>query len=126
MPNLRSKTWTTTTPANVTDAQFWEDHLISDADAAKIGASVQSVNGVLPNASGNVALNAVYEQTLTAGSTSVTFTNVTTTSDSLVYVGTSVAGLEYDDITQSGTSYTVTFDTQASNVTVYLIVTEVA
>lgn len=68
----------------------------------------------------------VYEQTLTAGSTSVTFTNVTTTSDSLVYVGTSVAGLEYDDITQSGTSYTVTFDAQASNVTIYLIVTEVA
>lgn len=126
MPNLRSKTWTTTTPANVEDAQFWEDHLISDADAAKIGSSVQSVNGVLPNASGNVALNAVYEQTLTAGSTSVTFTNVTTTSDSLVYVGTSVAGLDYDDITQSGTSYTVTFDAQASDVTIYLIVTEVA
>jgi len=126
MPNLRSKTWTTTTPANVEDAQFWEDHLISDADAAKIGSSVQSVNGVLPNANGNVALNAVYEQTLTAGSTSVTFTNVTTTSDSLVYVGTSVAGLEYDDITQSGTSYTVTFDAQASNVDVYLLVTEVA
>lgn len=28
MPNLRSKTWTTTTPAAVTDAQYWEDHLI--------------------------------------------------------------------------------------------------
>lgn len=126
MPNLRSKTWTTTTPANVTDAQFWEDHLISDEDAAKIGSSVQSVNGVLPNASGNVVLNTVYEQTLTAGATSVTFTNVTTTSDSLVYVGTSVTGLEYNDLTQSGTSYTVTYDAQASNVTIYLIVTEVA
>lgn len=68
----------------------------------------------------------VYEQTLTAGQTSVTFSNVTTTSDSIVEVGTSVAGLEYDDITQSGTSYTVTFDAQASNVTIYLIVTEVA
>ena len=37
MPNLRSKTWTTTTPATVADAQYWEDHLISDADQAKIG-----------------------------------------------------------------------------------------
>ncbi len=68
----------------------------------------------------------VYEQTLTAGSTSVTFTNVTTTSDSIVEVGTSVAGLEYNALTNSGTSYTVTFDAQASNVTIYLIVTEVA
>lgn len=31
MPNLRGKTWTTTTPANVADAQFWEDHLTPDA-----------------------------------------------------------------------------------------------
>ena len=31
MPNLRSKTWTTTTPAEVTDAQFWEDHLVADS-----------------------------------------------------------------------------------------------
>ena len=68
----------------------------------------------------------VYEQTLTAGQTSVTFTNVTTTSDSIINVGTSVAGLEYNAITNSGSSYTVTFDAQASNVTVYLLVTEVA
>ena len=54
MPNLRSKTWTTTTPATVADAQFWEDHLISDADATKIGTSVQSVNGNTPDAQGNV------------------------------------------------------------------------
>ena len=54
MPNLRSKTWTTTTPANVEDAQFWEDHLISDAKAAKIDTSVQSVNGTSPDAQGNV------------------------------------------------------------------------
>ena len=54
MPNLRSKTWTTTTPANVEDAQHWEDHLISDADAAKIASSVQSVNGNTPDAYGNV------------------------------------------------------------------------
>lgn len=37
MPNLREKTWTPTTPALTEDAQFWEDHLISDVDAANIG-----------------------------------------------------------------------------------------
>lgn len=67
-----------------------------------------------------------YSQTLTAGSTSVTFNNVTTTANSIVEVATSVAGLEYNAITNSGSSYTVTFDVQNSNVTVYLIVTEVA
>ena len=54
MPNLRSKTWTTTTPAAVEDAQFWEDHLISDSDASKIQSAVQTVNGTSPDASGNV------------------------------------------------------------------------
>lgn len=54
MPNLRSKTWTTTTPAYVEDAQYWEDHLISDADALKITTSVQSVNNTTPDAQGNV------------------------------------------------------------------------
>jgi hypothetical protein len=67
-----------------------------------------------------------YTQTLTAGTTSVTFTGVTTTANSIVEVATSVSGLEYNSISVSGTSYTVTFDSQASNVDVYLLVTEVA
>ncbi|MBO6262075.1 MAG: hypothetical protein J6N95_05655 [Bacilli bacterium] len=46
MPNLRGKTWTTTTPAQVTDAQFWEDHLISDSDAEFI-AEIRSEGGGL-------------------------------------------------------------------------------
>jgi len=54
MPNLRTKTWTTTTPAYVEDAQFWEDHLISDAVAAKAASSVQTVNSTAPDANGNV------------------------------------------------------------------------
>ena len=59
MPNLRGKTWTTTTPAYVEDAQYWEDHLISDADAAKITTSVQSVNNTTPDAQGNVNIVAL-------------------------------------------------------------------
>ena len=59
MPNLRSKTWTTTTPAYAEDAQFWEDHLISNSDAAKIATSVQSVNNTTPDAQGNVDIVAL-------------------------------------------------------------------
>ena len=59
MPNLRSKTWTSTTPANTEDAQYWEDHLISDTDAAKAASSVQSVNSITPDASGNVDIVAL-------------------------------------------------------------------
>lgn len=64
MPNIREKTWSAVTPANVEDAQWWEDHLISDVDFAKIGTAVQSVNNETPDASGNVELD-----TLPAGGT---------------------------------------------------------
>lgn len=66
-----------------------------------------------------------YSETLTAGSTSVTFSNITTTENSVIEVGTSAPGLEYITITNSGDSYTVTYDAQVNDVTVYLIVTEV-
>ena len=59
MPNLRSKTWTTTTPAYVEDAQYWEDHLISDEAAAKAASSVQTVNNNAPDANGNVDIVAL-------------------------------------------------------------------
>lgn len=89
--------------------------------------TAQTISGAINELkSGKADKAVIYSQTLLAGATSVTFTNVATTVNSSVQVGTSVAGLEYDDITQSGTSYTVTFDAQASNVTVYLIVTEVS
>lgn len=54
MPNLRGKTWTTSTPANVEDAQYWEDHLISDEAAQKAASSVQTVNNTPPDPLGNV------------------------------------------------------------------------
>lgn len=65
MPNIREKTWTVNTPANVGDAQFWEDHLFSDNDAiflhsfsmddiTKARTAVQSVENKTPDASSNV------------------------------------------------------------------------
>lgn len=59
MPNLRGKTWTTTTPANVADAQFWEDHLMSDSSSAKLEATVMSVNSALPDINGNVNVSTI-------------------------------------------------------------------
>ena len=80
-------------------------------------------DGILPYLGG--CPTTTLSQTLSAGSTSVTFANVPATSGSIVEVGTSKAGLEYNDITVSGSSYTVTFDAQSSAVTVYLVITEV-
>lgn len=90
---------------------------ITDADHPS-GQTFDVMDGTVPITK--------YTQTLSAGSTSVTFSNVTTTSNSMISVGTSVPDLEYNAISNSGNSYTVTFDAQSSAVTVYLIVTEVA
>lgn len=76
MPSLRGKTWTTTTPAAVTDAQFWEDHLISDADAAKAASSVQTVNNTAPDINGNVDVVALPP----GGTTGQVLTKVSNTS----------------------------------------------
>ena len=80
---------------------------------------------VMDGQDGDVPIT-VYSQTLSAGSTSVTFSNVTTTANSIIEVGTSKPGLEYNSITNSGSSYTVTFDSQSSTETIYLLVTEVS
>ena len=80
---------------------------------------------VMDGQDGDVPIT-VYSQTLSAGSTSVTFSNVTTTANSIIEVGTSKPGLEYNSITNSGSSYTVTFDSQSSSETIYLLVTEVS
>lgn len=59
MPNIRGKIWTTTTPANVGDAQWWEDHLIADEDMNVLRSAVQSVNDVVADEDGNVEISTV-------------------------------------------------------------------
>lgn len=76
MPNLRSKTWTTTTPATVGDAQYWEDHLISDEAAAKAASSVQTVNNITPDQDGNVDVVALPS----GGTTGQVLTKISNTS----------------------------------------------
>ena len=95
------------------------DNTTSGLEATNVQDAIDEVYGDIPTEP------TVYTQTLVAGNTSVAFTDVVTTANSLVDVGTSVAGLDYNSISVSGTTYTVSFDTQASNVTVYLIVSEI-
>lgn len=59
--------------------------------------------------------------TLTAGSTSLTFTDSAITADSLISVYTE-GGLLYNSITTTVGSVVLTFDEQASNVAVAIIV----
>lgn len=79
MPNLRSKTWTTTTLANVEDAQYWEDHLISAEDAAKAAGAVQDAFKTIEVQSGGSTTNVVANKedaiTLEAG-TNITLTAI--------------------------------------------------
>jgi hypothetical protein len=77
-------------------------------------------------ASGGGSATTILSETLSAGSTSVTFSNVTVTSGSIIEVGTSVPGLEYVNLTVNGSSYTVTFNAQSEAITVYLVITEVS
>lgn len=64
-------------------------------------------------------------QTLTAGSTSVTFTNLPTTGNYIFEVSTSVIGLDYVSASQSSGQQTYVYDAQQSDITVYLEIKEV-
>ena len=65
------------------------------------------------------------KQTLTAGSTSVTFTDIPTTSEYISDIYAS-NGMDYDDIDSSVSGQiTVTYEAQASNVYIYLRLEEV-
>lgn len=65
-----------------------------------------------------------YQMPLAAGQTTVTFTNVTIPENSLVTVGTSVIGLDYNNMTRNGNNITIIFDAQSYAATVYLFVME--
>lgn len=68
----------------------------------------------------NLSVPTVMSTTLSSGSTSVTFSNVPTSGDKIISILTSKIGLEYDSVSQSGSTVTVTFPSQSSSVTVYL------
>jgi hypothetical protein len=67
----------------------------------------------------------VHQQILRSGSTSVTFPNVEMSNRTRIEVGASIPGLDYDDMSVSGDSITITYGAQSQNVMIYLIATEV-
>lgn len=67
----------------------------------------------------------IFSQTLTAGSTSVTFTNLPTTGNYIFEVYTSMIGLDYVSASASSGQQTYTYEPQNSAVIVYLKVEEV-
>lgn len=67
----------------------------------------------------------IYQQTLATGSTSVTFTGLPTTGNHTFDIYTSKAGLDYTSITASSGSLTLVYESQSSDITVYLRVGEV-
>ena len=67
----------------------------------------------------------VYQQALSAGSTSVTFTGLPTTGNYTFDIYTSKVGLDYSSITASSGSLTLVYEAQSSIVTVYLVVGEI-
>lgn len=61
------------------------------------------------------------QQTLSAGSTTVTFTGVPTTGINIIDVYTSMAGLDYVSIADNGAgTIAVTYEAQSSSVSVFL------
>jgi hypothetical protein len=77
-------------------------------------------NGWVNGAGGGSSV-AIMTQTLSAGATSVTFTNIPTTGTYSVDVYTSMAGLDYNSIDDSVSGQlTITYDAQSVAITVTL------
>lgn len=93
--------------------------VITNSNIMNLAGSPESpyVSGVLKN-------DIIFSNVLVTGQTSVTFSNVIV-GEAIVSVGTSKPGVEYEDISVNGTTYTVTFDAQNEDITVYLIVSGV-
>lgn len=67
-------------------------------------------------------IKASIEKTLNAGTTSLSFTDSSIGSDSIIDVYSNTFGVDPTDITRSGTTLTLTFEAQASNVKIRLVV----
>ena len=82
------------------------------------------ISGLIKNLEDTKDGKVVLTQNLTAGETTVTFTDSSIGNNSLLEVYTDIYGANPRTMTQSGTTVTVTFKAQASSMTVKLIVRE--
>ena len=105
---------------SATNAQAAIDEVEGRVDTAEtnIGTLTTSVGGLQTAVAGKEAAHTVLTSTLTAGSTTLTFTNAAIGNDSLIRVYSNPAGVNPLTASQSGTSVTLTFDAQQSNVSI--------
>lgn len=82
----------------------------SNYGAAQVNACNDAIN----------KLSSFMRKTLTAGATTLTFTNSAFTNTTLFEFYTDVWDVNPKECTQNGTSLTLTFDAQDTNVTVYV------
>ena len=77
------------------------------------------------NGTTKTKLPVIKTATLTGGFTTVQFINMPSSGNHMVSFSTSKAGLDYSSISQSGTTVTLTYPVQSSDITVWCILTEV-
>lgn len=94
--------------------------IVSTRETPASGGTTLSLVNTGDMYSWNLSVPSVMSATLSSGSTSVTFTDVPTSGDKVISILTSKIGLDYDSVSQSGSTVTVTFPSQSSSVTVYL------
>lgn len=96
---------------------------IAANDTLTVGTNIQAADDIVTELAGKEPISKILTQTLSAGSTSVTFTDAAITADCFVQVMTSQAGLNWTAIDDStlGTLI-ITFPAQSSPVSVKLII----
>lgn len=96
---------------------------IAANDTLTVGTNIQAADDIVTELAGKEPISKILTQTLSAGSTSVTFTDAAITADCFVQVMTSQAGLNWNAIDDStlGTLI-ITFPAQSSPVSVKLII----
>lgn len=89
-----------------------------DEEVKNAGGIPAYVSGLTPGG------RTILTDTLTAGATTLVFTDESITDTSLIDIYTDDYSVNPTDATQSGTTVTLTFDAQATNVSVKLVVSE--
>ncbi len=87
------------------------------------GQATPTYSWVQTNVQSSGSSGLILTQTMTAGSTSVTFTNPAISGDAIIEVFTDKAGLDYNSIDDSvANTLTITYDAQQSDVVVKLMI----
>ena len=86
-----------------------------------MSVQVKDSNGVWNDVNG-YETSTVLTATLPASSTTISFTNSIISSNKMIDVYTNVPGLNYTDISVSGTTLTLTFEAQSMDISVKLLI----